>query len=165
MDYAFHASGPGSVVLAGGTSIDEDGWVGGFYRDQSPYLLFQVDGDGNRIRLESCIPLLTSPGSIAYDGYLYASLLQNGLLQPAALAGEHQLAMLLGLRNSYLNLLGKFDPAQWQGAAQSMAQYCQAPDHEEQMEDLRETLDWLTPDAWTEEGRAVYSYLQGLLGD
>lgn len=164
-DYAFHASDPGSVVLAGGTSIDEDGWVGGFYRDQSPYLLFQVDGDGNRIRLESCIPLLTSPGSIAYDGYLYASLLQNGLLQPAALTGEHQLAMLLGLRNSYLNLLGEFDPAQWQGAAQSLAQYCQAPDHEEQMEDLRETLDWLTPDAWTEEGRAVYSYLQGLLGD
>lgn len=162
-DYAFHASIPGSVVLAGGACIGEDGWVSGFYREQSPYLIFQRHEDGSRIRLESCIPMLSSPGSAAYDGNLYVSLLKSDLIQLSELTGEHQLAMFLGLRNLYLNLLGEYDPAQWQGAAQQLVSYCQGAEREKQRKELEETLYWLVPSAWTKEGQAVYEYIQSLL--
>lgn len=77
-NYDCHSATPWSVICAGGSSVDEDGWYSGFYVRESPYLVFQVK-DGTRVQLESALPGWDCTAPEFQDGF-YETLLQNGLI-------------------------------------------------------------------------------------
>ncbi len=75
----FHTSTPEEITLAGGTWVDENGWYGGFFSEESPYLVFAIQ-NGERILLENLIPTDTEVGSPAFIDGLNRTLEQAGLL-------------------------------------------------------------------------------------
>ena len=77
--YQFHSAKPEDVVVAGGAYVDEEGWFGGFYTAEGPYLVFQVRG-GQRILLDSAIPGDENQDSPAFRADLKRTLERNGLL-------------------------------------------------------------------------------------
>lgn len=113
----FHAADPASVVLAGGMYIQEDGWVGGFYTESSPYLVYEVQTDGSRTRLESHMAGDYSEDSPAYRADLCSTLMENGLVTWADLPGEDLYNMFWMNESAFLNNLA----AGADGAAQETA--------------------------------------------
>ena len=83
-----HSPTPERVIWAGGTYVGEDGWVGGFWTEDSPYLVFQILSDGFFKPLESHIAFDVSPGAPAFDGEIATVLMKNQLLLPSELSGE-----------------------------------------------------------------------------
>ncbi len=78
-NYELHSAAPEKVRVAGGAYVNEDGWFGGFWSAQSPYLLFQIK-DGAYHLLESAISGDGDTGSPFFQRELTAALEQNGLL-------------------------------------------------------------------------------------
>lgn len=86
--FEFHSPTPERVVWAGGVYVNEDGWVGGFFMEDSPYLVFQILDDGSYKLLENYIISDVSPGSSAFDGEIAITLMQNQLMLPSDFSGE-----------------------------------------------------------------------------
>ena len=117
VSHEFHAADPAHIVLAGGMYIQEDGWVGGFYTDSSPYLVYEVQADGSRTRLESHMAGDYSEDSPAYRADLCFTLMENGLVTWADLPGEDLYNMFWMNESAFLNNLA----AGADGAAQEAA--------------------------------------------
>lgn len=77
-----HTTTPERIVWAGGIYVDEEGWVGGFHDEGSPYLLFRILEDGSYVQVDSQIPGDVSPGSPVFSGELALSLMAGGALSP-----------------------------------------------------------------------------------
>ena len=110
--YQFHSADPGNVVWAGGTCVQEDGWVGGFYTgDNSPYLVFVVQEDGSRIPVESYIA-----GDYSSDSYMFAAavntmLRDDGYITWDDISAEDLCVMLYADAVPFLHELSKENAA------------------------------------------------------
>ena len=85
--YELQAANPGDVVLAGGTYVTEDGWVGG-WSDETHMLVFQVQEDGSCVQLASRIPSDVFPESLAFPGSLAWTLVQGGVMEPSETSAQ-----------------------------------------------------------------------------
>lgn len=82
-EYQFHSATPENVIAAGGAYVDEEGWFGGFYTPEGPYLVFHIR-DGQRILLDCAIPGDTSANSPAFRKSIIEALERNNVpLSPA----------------------------------------------------------------------------------
>lgn len=86
--FEFRSPTPERVVWAGGVYVNEDGWVGGFFMEDSPYLVFRILDDGSYKLLENHIISTVSPGGSAFDGEIAITLMQNQLMLPSDFSGE-----------------------------------------------------------------------------
>lgn len=100
--YQFHAVTPSSVGLAGGMYVDEDGWVGGLGRLGTPYLVFQVEGNGQRKLLDSSIPGDCSVGSPVFLAGLSKTVVTSGLLPLSNLSPQDLLMVFYADPSSFL---------------------------------------------------------------
>lgn len=92
-----HSPTPERVVWAGGTYVGEDGWVGGFWTDASPYIVFQMLEDGTHKLLENRIAPDMNPGWQGFGGEIATTLMLNQLILPSEASGE---ALLMGALSS-----------------------------------------------------------------
>ena len=115
LGFQFHAADPVNTVLAGGMYLQSDGWVGGI--NGWPYLVYEVQEDGSRTRLESSLTFDYSVDSVAYRADLCDTLLNNGLVTWADLPGEDLYNMFWMNESAFLNNLA----AGADGAAQEAA--------------------------------------------
>lgn len=83
-----HSPTPERVVWAGGTYVGEDGWVGGFWTEESPYLVFQILDDGFHKLLENHIASDVGPDAPVFEGEIAITLMQNQLMAPSKFSGE-----------------------------------------------------------------------------
>ena len=124
VSHEFHAADPASVVLAGGMYIQEDGWVGGFYTESSPYLVYEVQTDGSRTRLESHMAGDYSVDSPAYRADLCFTLMENDLVTWADLPGEDLYNMFWMNESTFLNnLAAGADEAAQEAALTALVEY------------------------------------------
>lgn len=115
--YQFHAEAPANLTLAGGMYLQEDGWAGGFSTGSSPYLVYEVQADGSRTRLESYMAGDYSVDSPAYRADLCFTLMENGLVTWETLPGGDLYNMFWMNESTFLNNLA----AGADGAAQETA--------------------------------------------
>lgn len=166
LGYQFHTAEPTTVMLAGGMYLLEDGWVGGFSVENSPYLVYQRKEDGTRVRLESRIDGDCSINSPAYRADLCRTLLVNGLLRPSDIPAEDLLVMFYMSPAGFLNEIAD-DPDSEQAAVFSaLASFRDGGGQEEQnyLQEGLQTLEW-TLRSLTEQGRTAYERLQAALSD
>lgn len=88
VDYEFHSPTPENVVRAGGVYVCDDGWAGGFWTGDSPYLVFQIVDDGSYKLLENRISFDMNPDWPGFDGEITTTLMLNQLLLPSEASGE-----------------------------------------------------------------------------
>lgn len=88
VSFEFRSPTPERVVWAGGGYVNEDGWVSGFWMEDSPYLVFQILDDGSYKLLENHIDSGISPRNPAFDGEIAITLMQNQLMLPSDFSGE-----------------------------------------------------------------------------
>ncbi|MDO4315454.1 MAG: M56 family metallopeptidase [Oscillospiraceae bacterium] len=166
LGYQFHTAVPTTVMLAGGMYLQEDGWVGGFYVEDSPYLVYQRKEDGTRVRLESRIDGDCSINSPAYRAGLCETLLANGLLQPSDIPAKDLLVMFYMSPSGFLNEIADSPDSEQAAVFSALASFRDGGGQEEQnyLQEGLQTLEW-TLRSLTEQGRTAYERLQAALND
>ena len=162
----FHAADPMNVVLAGGMYIQEDGWVGGFNTGFSPYLVYEVQEDGSRVRLESRLAGDYSEDSPMYRADLCSTLMASGLLTWETMPGKDLLNMFQINESAFLNNLSAgADEAAQETALASMVAYASTSSDASERDLLEMGLKNLeqSSSALTEAGRAAYERLLSLV--
>lgn len=165
LGYQFHAENPGSVMLAGGTYVQEDGWVGGFYVEDSPYLIFQLREDGTRVLLDSYIPGGTGWESNMFAAGLRRTLLKNGVCTPELFDGRALYHMFYSNQYVFLNELAEYEEKIAETALTRLVNYAQVevpPNDADFFQHGLDNLKW-NQSTLTEQGLALYQTLLGLL--
>ncbi len=165
LGYQFHAAEPGEIMLAGGMYIQEDGWVGGFYVEESPYLVYQVREDGTRKQLISYIAGDCSVDSPIYRQGCCRTLLKSGLIQPSDMEGK-DLALLCYSGVQFFNDMGEYSPSTQAEAFRRLASFQAAASEEDAyyVNDALQNLEW-NSSGLTDEGRDAYSRLLAALDE
>lgn len=161
--YQFHAAEPGEIMLAGGMYIQEDGWVGGFCVEESPYLVYQVREDGTRKQLISYIAGDCSVDSPIYRQGCCRTLLKSGLIQPSDMEGK-DLALLCYSGVQFFNDMGEYSPSTQAEAFRRLASFQAAVSEEDAyyVNDALQNLEW-NSSGLTAEGRVAYERLLAAL--
>ena len=149
LGFQFHAADPVNTVLAGGMYLQSDGWVGGI--NGWPYLVYEVQEDGSRTRLESSLTFDYSVDSVAYRADLCDTLLNNGLITWGDLPGDDLFCMFYMNQNDFLNGLSSAPADEQETALAALAAYGSAPDPD-WFQGVLWTLRWRT-DGLTAGGR------------
>lgn len=163
LGYQFHTAEPSTVMLAGGMYLQEDGWVGGLYAEESPYLVYQLREDGTRLRLDSRIDGDCSIDSPAYRASLCRTLLVNGLLPPSDIPARDLLVLFYLSPARFLNEMAAYPETQQTAVFSALASF-QSGGQEEQgyLQEALQTLGWTLRDL-TEQGQSAYGLLQAAL--
>lgn len=164
--YGFHTAEPQSVMLAGGTTLSEDGWLQGFYNVEGSCLVFQLLDDGSRVLLEGNLPGIYGVPGAYYEAVLALTLMKNGLLNPSDFSDTENLITFYCTATQYIMDLSGYDAAEWQSVLERLVQYIQENADDKTVQErfeygltsLREWHDF--PD---EGGQVVYKYLLELL--
>ena len=165
LGYQFHAENPGSVMLAGGTYVQEDGWVGGFYVEDGPYLIFRLLEDGTRVLLDSYIA-----GDVSWESNMFAAdlrrtLLKNGVCTPELFDGRSLYHMFYSNQYVFLNELSEYGENIAEAALTRLVNYALVevpPDDADLFQHGLDNLKW-NQSTLTEQGLALYHKLLGLL--
>lgn len=162
MGFELHTPIPERVMTAGGTYIDEDGWVGGMYVE-SPYLVFHTMANSGPTLLENDIPsdVGNTSDSPVFAACLAQTALENGLLTPSQIRDVDLYYLFYNNQTRFLNLMGTYD-AQEQDHAMQVLVACAAAMAGQEDGDLLErglqNLAWNST-ALTAEGRGAYERL------
>ena len=165
LGYQFHAENPGNVMLAGGTYVQEDGWVGGFYIEDSPYLIFWLREDGTRVLLDSYIA-----GDVSWESNMFAAdlrrtLLKNGVCTPELFDGRALYHMFYSNQYVFLNELAEYEEDIAKAALTRLVNYALLevpPEDADLFQHGLDNLKW-NQSTLTEQGLALYQTLLGLL--
>lgn len=162
LGFELHTPIPERVMTAGGTYIDEDGWVGGMYVE-FPYLVFHTMTSSGPTLLENHIPsdVGNTSDSPVFAACLAQTALENGLLLPSQIRDVDFYYMFYNDQTTFLNLIGTYDAQEQEHAVQVLAA-CAAAMAGQEDGDLLErglqNLAWNST-ALTAEGRAAYERL------
>lgn len=156
LGYQFHAVEPGEIMLAGGMYIQEDGWVGGFNAEDSPYLVYQVQEDGTRKLLTGYIDEDCSVDSPMFRQGYCRTLLKNGLIQPSDMEGE-DLALLCYSGTHFFNDMAAYSLSEQTEAFRRLASFQTAAGEEDAyyVNDALQNLEW-NSSGLTDDGRDAY---------
>ena len=157
--YQFHTAEPGAVMLAGGTYLQEDGWVGGFWTNDSPYLVFLVNEDGTRTQLESQIASDVGPGSAFFRADVARTLLKSSVITYSQVPDADLMTLFYMNAWNLLNDLGQQNETLQQETVQRLTDYAQTG--EEAAEDFQQAMGdvFFNTRSLTEQGAAVYRRL------
>ncbi len=150
------------IMPAGGTYIDEDGWVGGMYVE-SPYLVFHTMTSSGPTLLENHIPsdVGNTSDSPVFAACLAQTLLENGLLTPSQIRDMDLYYLFYNNQTRFLNLIGTYDTQEQEHTMQVLVA-CAVAMADTSNGDLLElglqNLAWNST-ALTAEGRAAYELL------
>ena len=162
LGFELHTPIPERVMTAGGTYIDEDGWVGGMYVE-SPYLVFHTLTSSGPTLLENDIPsdVGNTSDSPVFAACLAQTILENGLLTPSQIRDVDLYYLFYNNQTRFLNLMGTYDAQEQDHAMQALAA-CAAAMAGQEDGDLLErglqNLAWNST-ALTAEGRGAYERL------
>lgn len=134
LGFELHTPIPERVMTAGGTYIDEDGWVGGMYVE-SPYLVFHTMTSSGPTLLENDIPsdVGNTSDSPVFAACLAQTLLENGLLTPSQIRDVDLYYLFYNNQTRFLNLMGTYDAQEQDHAMQALAA-CAAAMRDRRME-------------------------------
>ena len=158
--WQLHAGNPAGVGLAGGMYIQEDGWMGGYYLEGSPYLVYLLREDGSREKVESLLTYGYAENSQSYRADLCRSAVQSGLVSAADLDGRDLFHMFYKSPTVFLNELDSTPPRAQRDVFEKILTYADVCPAEDAglLDDVMDSLSWnLT--GLTEEGRAAYGRL------
>ena len=157
--YQFHAAEPGKVMLAGGMFVQEDGWVGGFWTEDSPYLVFLINEDGTRTQLDSQIASDVGPESGFFRADVARTLLKSGAITYGQIPDADLLTLFYMNAWKLLNDLGQQTEAVQQETLRRLADFSQLSD--ESAEDFQMGMSdlFFNPRSLTEAGAAAYRQL------
>lgn len=162
LGFELHTPIPERVMTAGGTYIDEDGWVGGMYVE-SPYLVFHTMTSSGPTLLENHIPsdVGNTSDSPVFAACLAQTLLENGLLTPSRIRDMDLYYLFYNNQTRFLNLMGTYDTQEQEHTMQVLVA-CAVAMADTSDGDLLElglqNLAWNST-ALTAEGRAAYELL------
>lgn len=125
--YELHAANPEDVVLAGGTYLWGDGWVGGC-SEEKHMLVFQVLEDGSYVQLESQIPGDVWPGAPAFPGAVAWTLIQGGVMDPSDASAEALYYRLYEQPFTFLDGLAAYSAAEQRETLAKLLTYLDAQD-------------------------------------
>ena len=167
LGYQFHASDPGHVMLAGGTYVQEDGWVGGFYTEESPYLIFWIREDGSRIPLDAYIPSDAGWESVMFEAGLYRTILKNDVCTLDNIDGRALYYMFYENQYVFLNELAAYEEAVSEHALDRLVTYATtevSPGDADMFQRGLDNLRWNTG-TLTDGGLRLYQKLLGLINE
>lgn len=160
LGFELHTPIPERVMPAGGTYVDEDGWVGGMYVE-SPYLVFHTMTSSGPTLLENDLPGDIGRESPLFDGCVAQTLLENGLLTPSQIRDVDLYYLFYNNQTRFLNLMGTYDTQEQEHTMQVLVA-CAVAMADTSDGDLLElglqNLAWNST-ALTAEGRAAYELL------
>lgn len=162
LGFELHTPIPERVMTAGGTYIDEDGWVGGMYVE-SPYLVFHTMTSSGPTLLENDIPsdVGNTSDSPVFAACLAQTALENGLLTPSQIRDVDLYYLFYNNQTRFLNLMGIYDAQEQDHAMQALVA-CAAAMAGQEDGDLLElglqNLAWNST-ALTDAGRGAYERL------
>lgn len=162
LGFELHTPIPERVMPAGGTYVDEDGWVGGMYVE-SPYLVFHTMTSSGPTLLENHIPsdVGNTSDSPVFAACLAQTLLENGLLTPSQIRDVDLYYLFYNNQTRFLNLIGTYDTQEQEHTMQVLVA-CAVAMADTSDGDLLElglqNLAWNST-ALTAEGRAAYELL------
>lgn len=160
LGFELHTPIPERIMPAGGTYVDEDGWVGGMYVE-SPYLVFHTMTSSGPTLLENDLPGDIGRESPLFDGCVAQTALENGLLTPSQIRDVDLYYLFYNNQTRFLNLMGTYDAQEQDHAMQALAA-CAAAMAGQEDGDLLErglqNLAWNST-ALTAEGRGAYERL------
>ena len=162
LGFELHTAIQERLMPAGGTYIDEDGWVGGMYVE-SPYLVFHTMTSSGPTLLENHIPsdVGNTSDSPVFAACLAQTLLENGLLTPSQIRDMDLYYLFYNNQIRFLNLIGTYDTQEQEHTMQVLVA-CAVAMADTSDGDLLElglqNLAWNST-ALTAEGRAAYELL------
>ena len=120
----FHATRPENILLAGGSSVDEDGWaiLDGDTALSGPYIVCLIDSGTRRI-LNGSMSGEGDAGTPNYYAGLTALLAENGVLRPDELDGGRLNEVMSSNGVLFLNWLGEYDAAEQDRALERLSTY------------------------------------------
>lgn len=162
LGFELHTPIPERVMTAGGTYIDEDGWVGGMYVE-FPYLVFHTMTSSGPTLLENHIPsdVGNTSDSPVFAACLAQTALENGLLLPSQIRDVDFYYMFYNDQTTFLNLIGTYDAQEQEHAVQVLVACAVAMAGQDDGNLLERGLQNLAQDSssLTAEGRAAYERL------
>lgn len=160
LGFELHTPIPERIMPAGGTYVDEDGWVGGMYVE-SPYLVFHTMTSSGPTLLENDLPGDIGRESPLFDGCVAQMILENGLLTPSQIRDVDLYYLFYNNQTRFLNLIGTYDAQEQDHTAQVLVA-CAAAMAGQEDGDLLElglqNLAWNST-ALTDAGRGAYERL------
>lgn len=160
LSFELHTPIPERIMPAGGTWVDEDGWVGGMYVE-SPYLAFHTMTSSGPTLLENDLPGDIGRESPLFDGCVAQTLLENGLLTPSQIRDVDLYYLFYNNQTRFLNLIGTYDTQEQEHVMQVLVA-CAVAMADTTDGDLLElglqNLAWNST-ALTAEGQAAYERL------
>ena len=162
LGFELHTPIPERVMTAGGTYIDEDGWVGGMYVE-FPYLVFHTMTSSGPTLLENHIPsdVGNTSDSPVFAACLAQTALENGLLLPSQIRDVDFYYMFYNDQTTFLNLIGTYDAQEQEHAVQVLVACAVAMAGQDDGNLLERGLQNLAQDSssLTAEGRTAYERL------
>ena len=158
--YQFHTPTPWNVMMAGGSFVDEDGWFGGFWTEDSPYLLRVTDNRGNwQLVKDSGILSQEMADSVFFHANVGRLLVRSGLLIYEDLSAQDLFYQFYCNAWSFLNDLGQQPEAVQQEVLDRLTGYARSDaeagaDFQNEMSSL-----FFNTRSLTEEGAAAYRRL------
>lgn len=160
LSFTLHTPIPERIMPAGGTWVDEDGWVGGMYV-ASPYLVFHTMTSSGPTLLESNFLGDVDSSSPVFEACVAQTILENDLLPPSQIRDMDLYYLFYNNQTTFLNLIGTYD-AQEQDHAMQVLVACAVAMAGQEDGDLLElglqNLAWNST-ALTDAGRAAYERL------
>lgn len=160
LSFTLHTPIPERIMPAGGTWVDEDGWVGGMYAE-SPYLVFHTMTSSGPTLLESNFLGDVDSSSPVFEACVAQTILENDLLPPSQIRDMDLYYLFYNNQTTFLNLIGTYD-AQEQDHAMQVLVACAVAMAGQEDGDLLElglqNLAWNST-ALTDAGRAAYERL------
>lgn len=162
LGFELHTPIPERVMTAGGTYIDEDGWVGGMYVE-TPYLVFHTMTSSGPTLLENHIPsdVGNTSDSPVFAACLAQTALENGLLSPSQIRDVDLYYMFYNDQTTFLNLMGTYDVQEQEHAMQVLVACAVSRKGQDDGDLFERGLRGLAQDssALTTQGRAAYERL------
>lgn len=120
--YELHTTTPEKVILAGGTYLDEDGWVGGFYEEERYLVFWRNPATGAFQRLESEIApdRDPDPGSAFFRAGLLWTLVRGRAMELADLSAEDLFDKLQDAPMDVLEDLASYSAAERDAALEKL---------------------------------------------
>ncbi|MDY3280966.1 M56 family metallopeptidase [Dysosmobacter sp.] len=158
--YQFHSPTPWEVITAGGSFVDEDGWYGGFWTEDSLWLLRVTDNRGGEqlVRDNGILPQERAD-SVFFHANVGWLLVRSGLLIYEDLSAQDLFYLFYCNAWSFLNDLGQQPEAVQQEVLDRLTGYARSDaeaeaDFQNEMSSL-----FFNTRSLTEEGAAAYRRL------
>lgn len=150
--YELHTTTPEKVILAGGTYLDEDGWVGGFYEEERYLVFWKKPATGKFEKVGSRISSDRDVDAPAFRAGLAWTLVRCGAMEIEEISAEALFENLQEMPVSFLEDLAVFPYNERLAALEKLMTHPKIAAY------LTEMADWDT--SWSDSALETWELLR-----